>query len=87
MLPETTGSAPADRGPHRRSASEASFRKSSGPLERRREMTLRREARRRRDLRERVIRALDQCAGKVFANPNAQAWLYGYQINWSRPVV
>jgi hypothetical protein len=50
-------------------------------------MTLRREARRRRDLRERVIRALDQCAGKVFANPNAQAWLYGYQINWSRPVV
>jgi FAD-dependent urate hydroxylase len=23
---------------------------------------------------------------KVFASPNAQAWLYGYHIDWSRPV-
>jgi FAD-dependent urate hydroxylase len=24
---------------------------------------------------------------KLFANPNAQAWLYGYHIDWSERVV
>jgi 2-polyprenyl-6-methoxyphenol hydroxylase-like FAD-dependent oxidoreductase len=24
---------------------------------------------------------------KVFASPNAQAWLYGYHIDWSEPLI